>query len=233
MWNIARMTHNNRSQIKGSWIYSLTCFLLLFSGRPHYIVGWCFGDRHPLPRCKWRQSPERDEPAPTGHRCPVAPHRLHLRICHLRALQLQPAVSQAESRLVELELWRTGSISHVVWLLYPWLRERRTVAMEAGCQNIQLGSTILNMAFPQGTIGPLFLFLLGLRGDPADGGVGAHRGVQVSQKVCAQSERWDWNQVFPRPDTHGVFILDCMPRRLQFNLRVLQTWSAGKKMQFW
>lgn len=40
------------------------------------------------------------------------------------------------------------------------LRERRTVAMETGCQNIQLCSTILKMAFPPEMIGPLFLFPL-------------------------------------------------------------------------
>ncbi|KAM3602879.1 uncharacterized protein V6R79_012446 [Siganus canaliculatus] len=38
--------------------------------------------------------------------------------------------------------------------------ERRTVAMETGCQNIQLAATILKMAFPQNLIGPLFLFPL-------------------------------------------------------------------------
>ncbi|XP_038582266.1 sodium/bile acid cotransporter [Micropterus salmoides] len=38
--------------------------------------------------------------------------------------------------------------------------ERRTVAMETGCQNIQLCSTILKMAFPPEMIGPLFLFPL-------------------------------------------------------------------------
>ncbi|XP_057679347.1 hepatic sodium/bile acid cotransporter [Corythoichthys intestinalis] len=36
--------------------------------------------------------------------------------------------------------------------------ERRTVAMETGCQNIQLCSTILKLAFPPDLIGPLFLF---------------------------------------------------------------------------
>lgn len=30
--------------------------------------------------------------------------------------------------------------------------------METGCQNIQLCSTILKLAFPQEVIGPLFLF---------------------------------------------------------------------------
>ncbi|XP_035534274.1 sodium/bile acid cotransporter [Morone saxatilis] len=38
--------------------------------------------------------------------------------------------------------------------------ERRTVAMETGCQNIQLCSTILKVAFPPAMIGPLFLFPL-------------------------------------------------------------------------
>lgn len=32
--------------------------------------------------------------------------------------------------------------------------------METGCQNIQLCSTILKVAFPQEVIGPLFLFPL-------------------------------------------------------------------------
>ncbi|KAK2889992.1 hepatic sodium/bile acid cotransporter [Channa argus] len=36
--------------------------------------------------------------------------------------------------------------------------ERRTVAMETGCQNIQMCSTILKLAFPPAVIGPLFLF---------------------------------------------------------------------------
>ncbi|GLD49637.1 sodium/bile acid cotransporter-like protein [Lates japonicus] len=36
--------------------------------------------------------------------------------------------------------------------------ERRTVAMETGCQNIQLCSTILKIAFPPTMIGSLFLF---------------------------------------------------------------------------
>ncbi|KAG7222671.1 hypothetical protein INR49_026280 [Caranx melampygus] len=36
--------------------------------------------------------------------------------------------------------------------------ERRTVAMETGCQNIQLCSTILKLAYPSEMIGPLFLF---------------------------------------------------------------------------
>ncbi|KAM3603051.1 uncharacterized protein V6R79_015811 [Siganus canaliculatus] len=38
--------------------------------------------------------------------------------------------------------------------------ERRTVAMETGCQNIQLCSSILKLAFPQTLMGPLFLFPL-------------------------------------------------------------------------
>lgn len=41
---------------------------------------------------------------------------------------------------------------------HPPSRECRTVAMETGCQNIQLCSTILKVAFPQALIGPLFLF---------------------------------------------------------------------------
>lgn len=40
------------------------------------------------------------------------------------------------------------------------LREGRTVAMETGCQNIQLCSTILKLAFPPETIGLLFIFPL-------------------------------------------------------------------------
>nr|XP_057901875.1 hepatic sodium/bile acid cotransporter [Doryrhamphus excisus] len=46
-------------------------------------------------------------------------------------------------------------ISTIFKLSHP---ERRTVAMETGCQNIQLCSTILKVAFPQEVIGPLFLF---------------------------------------------------------------------------
>uniref|UniRef100_A0A4W6FVW3 Hepatic sodium/bile acid cotransporter n=1 Tax=Lates calcarifer TaxID=8187 RepID=A0A4W6FVW3_LATCA len=38
--------------------------------------------------------------------------------------------------------------------------ERRTVAMETGCQNIQLCSTILKIAFPPTVVGSLFLFPL-------------------------------------------------------------------------
>ncbi|XP_072545844.1 hepatic sodium/bile acid cotransporter-like isoform X2 [Salminus brasiliensis] len=37
---------------------------------------------------------------------------------------------------------------------------KRTIAMETGCQNIQLCSTILKVAFPPEVIGPLFLFPL-------------------------------------------------------------------------
>ncbi|XP_076612037.1 hepatic sodium/bile acid cotransporter [Chaetodon auriga] len=36
--------------------------------------------------------------------------------------------------------------------------QRRTVAIEAGCQNIQLCTTIVKIAFPPETTGPLFLF---------------------------------------------------------------------------
>ncbi|XP_048830449.1 sodium/bile acid cotransporter [Brienomyrus brachyistius] len=37
---------------------------------------------------------------------------------------------------------------------------RRTIAMETGCQNVQLGTTILKVVFPHEIIGPLFLFPL-------------------------------------------------------------------------
>ncbi|XP_036405239.1 sodium/bile acid cotransporter-like [Megalops cyprinoides] len=37
---------------------------------------------------------------------------------------------------------------------------RRTIAMETGCQNVQLCATILKVAFPPEVIGPLFLFPL-------------------------------------------------------------------------
>ncbi|CAJ1078306.1 sodium/bile acid cotransporter [Xyrichtys novacula] len=37
-------------------------------------------------------------------------------------------------------------------------KERRTVAMETGCQNVQLCTTILKLAFPMELMGPLFLF---------------------------------------------------------------------------
>ncbi|XP_034999998.2 sodium/bile acid cotransporter [Hippoglossus stenolepis] len=36
--------------------------------------------------------------------------------------------------------------------------ERRTVAMETGCQNVQLCSALLKVAFPPAVMGPLFLF---------------------------------------------------------------------------
>uniref|UniRef100_A0A667YNV1 Hepatic sodium/bile acid cotransporter n=1 Tax=Myripristis murdjan TaxID=586833 RepID=A0A667YNV1_9TELE len=49
----------------------------------------------------------------------------------------------------------------VSWVFPPLLlREQRTVAMETGCQNIQLCTTILKVAFPPEIIGPLFLFPL-------------------------------------------------------------------------
>uniref|UniRef100_A0A3Q3VJI9 Hepatic sodium/bile acid cotransporter n=1 Tax=Mola mola TaxID=94237 RepID=A0A3Q3VJI9_MOLML len=48
-------------------------------------------------------------------------------------------------------------ISTLFRLTHP---ERRTVAMETGCQNVQLCSTILKVAFPPEMIGPLFLFPL-------------------------------------------------------------------------
>ncbi|XP_054473932.1 hepatic sodium/bile acid cotransporter-like [Anoplopoma fimbria] len=46
----------------------------------------------------------------------------------------------------------------ISWLFGLNQSERRTVAMETGCQNIQLCSTILKLAFPPELVGPLFLF---------------------------------------------------------------------------
>uniref|UniRef100_A0A8C9XGM2 Hepatic sodium/bile acid cotransporter n=1 Tax=Sander lucioperca TaxID=283035 RepID=A0A8C9XGM2_SANLU len=46
----------------------------------------------------------------------------------------------------------------ISWLFRLNQSERRTVAMETGCQNIQLCSTLLKVAFPPALIGPLFLF---------------------------------------------------------------------------
>ncbi|KAL3979563.1 proprotein convertase subtilisin/kexin type 5 [Sarotherodon galilaeus] len=37
-------------------------------------------------------------------------------------------------------------------------RERRTVSMETGCQNVPLCTTILKVAFPEEVVGPLYLF---------------------------------------------------------------------------
>ncbi|XP_063351744.1 hepatic sodium/bile acid cotransporter-like [Pelmatolapia mariae] len=37
-------------------------------------------------------------------------------------------------------------------------RERRTISMETGCQNVVLCSTILKLAFPDEVVGPLYLF---------------------------------------------------------------------------
>ncbi|XP_026050534.1 sodium/bile acid cotransporter-like [Astatotilapia calliptera] len=37
-------------------------------------------------------------------------------------------------------------------------RERRTVSMETGCQNVPLCTTILKVAFPDEVVGPLYLF---------------------------------------------------------------------------
>lgn len=51
------------------------------------------------------------------------------------------------------------TFGYVISALFRLKRsECRTVAMETGCQNIQLCSTILKVAFPQALIGPLFLF---------------------------------------------------------------------------
>ncbi|XP_042359453.1 sodium/bile acid cotransporter [Plectropomus leopardus] len=54
-------------------------------------------------------------------------------------------------------------IGYVFGYIISWLfglsqRERRTVSMETGCQNAQLCTTILKLAFPPALIGPLFLF---------------------------------------------------------------------------
>ncbi|XP_074471988.1 hepatic sodium/bile acid cotransporter-like isoform X3 [Sebastes fasciatus] len=46
----------------------------------------------------------------------------------------------------------------ISWLFRLNQSERRTVAMETGCQNITLCSTILKLAFPPEVIGPLYLF---------------------------------------------------------------------------
>ncbi|XP_074471987.1 hepatic sodium/bile acid cotransporter-like isoform X2 [Sebastes fasciatus] len=46
----------------------------------------------------------------------------------------------------------------ISWLFRLNQSERRTVAMETGCQNITLCSIILKLAFPPEVIGPLFLF---------------------------------------------------------------------------
>ncbi|XP_047429533.1 sodium/bile acid cotransporter isoform X1 [Mugil cephalus] len=40
-------------------------------------------------------------------------------------------------------------------------RERRTVAVETGCQNTQLCATILKLAFPPELMGPMFMFPVG------------------------------------------------------------------------
>ncbi|XP_029281181.1 sodium/bile acid cotransporter [Cottoperca gobio] len=46
----------------------------------------------------------------------------------------------------------------ISWLFGLNQSERRTVAVETGCQNIQLCTTILKLAFTPAAIGPLFLF---------------------------------------------------------------------------
>ena len=43
---------------------------------------------------------------------------------------------------------------------FIWVRCRRTISMETGCQNIQLCATILKVAFSPEVIGPLYLFPL-------------------------------------------------------------------------
>ncbi|KAM4521767.1 LOW QUALITY PROTEIN: hepatic sodium/bile acid cotransporter [Odontesthes bonariensis] len=66
--------------------------------------------------------------------------------------------------------------------------ERRTVAMETGCQNIQLCSTVLKIAFPRGDRASVSV-PAGLRVLSADGGDGAHPAVQVLPKVDKKRER--------------------------------------------
>ncbi|XP_037606891.1 sodium/bile acid cotransporter-like [Sebastes umbrosus] len=46
----------------------------------------------------------------------------------------------------------------ISWLFRLNQSERRTVSMETGCQNTQLCSTILKLAFPSEVISPMFLF---------------------------------------------------------------------------
>ncbi|XP_043961685.1 sodium/bile acid cotransporter isoform X1 [Gambusia affinis] len=48
----------------------------------------------------------------------------------------------------------------ISWVFRLPQPERRTVAMETGCQNIQLCATIVKVAFPPAVIGPMYLFPL-------------------------------------------------------------------------
>ncbi|XP_032440950.1 sodium/bile acid cotransporter [Xiphophorus hellerii] len=48
----------------------------------------------------------------------------------------------------------------ITWVFRLAQPERRTVAMETGCQNIQLCATIVKVAFPPAVIGPMYLFPL-------------------------------------------------------------------------
>nr|XP_029505220.1 sodium/bile acid cotransporter-like [Oncorhynchus nerka] len=51
------------------------------------------------------------------------------------------------------------SLGYILSYLFGVNRSgQRTIAMETGCQNIQLCSTILKVAFPPDVIGPLYLF---------------------------------------------------------------------------
>uniref|UniRef100_A0A3P9P0K4 Solute carrier family 10 member 1 n=1 Tax=Poecilia reticulata TaxID=8081 RepID=A0A3P9P0K4_POERE len=48
----------------------------------------------------------------------------------------------------------------ISWVFRLTQPERRTVAMETGCQNIQLCATVVKVAFPPAVIGPMYLFPL-------------------------------------------------------------------------
>uniref|UniRef100_A0A3Q2GMD4 Hepatic sodium/bile acid cotransporter n=1 Tax=Cyprinodon variegatus TaxID=28743 RepID=A0A3Q2GMD4_CYPVA len=52
------------------------------------------------------------------------------------------------------------SFGYIISSIFRLNQERRTVAMETGCQNIQLCATILKVAFPPAVIGPMYLFPL-------------------------------------------------------------------------
>lgn len=68
---------------------------------------------------------------------------------------LSPSL-MAVSAIMPLVGYTFGYLISVLFKLSQ--TECRTVAMETGCQNIQLCSTILKLAFPQAVMGPLFLF---------------------------------------------------------------------------
>ncbi|XP_019909583.1 sodium/bile acid cotransporter [Esox lucius] len=64
----------------------------------------------------------------------------------------------ATAALMPLTGYLLGYIMSTVFKVNPQCR--RTISMEIGCQNIQLCSTILKVAFPPEVIGPLYLFPL-------------------------------------------------------------------------